>query len=395
MRLCNRCILPANALNLSFDRDGVCNHCRTYDEYSEILRDFDRMDTLLCDRFDRVRGRFAYDAIVGLSGGKDSSYVAYRLVHRYGLRTLLFTYDNGFLSEHARKNISRVASALEQDHVWCSPSKALHRAIYRTSVRLFGIPCVGCTFPGFLHAVKKGIDLEIPFLVHGRSRAQMFKQLAHGTSDPFLGYLVGNFRPWVPERNREFAVETAKKLSRGLRWFAPQQALREEIVDTFSPDFSKLRSMEAPPEFVAYFLHEPYDEDRIKAVLKEELGWERPPRDDLMGHEDCSVHPAAAYLYTNNYGFPMLQQELSTMIREGDMTRDHAMERLGKETDATEFFTGSMAHLERMTGFDAKTILRFSRRTSRVMTGLRWWMKLKNAAVGRKRLSLPLPREPV
>ena len=391
MRYCTRCILSGKALNISFDDEGVCNHCRTYEEYSDVLQDFDSMGSLLADRFDRVRGRFDYDAVVGISGGKDSSYVAYKLVRDHGLHVLLFTYDNGFFSDHARGNIARIATALGQDHVWCSPSRELQRSIYRSSVRWFGIPCVGCTFPGFLHAIRLGVEREIPLLVHGRSRTQMFKQLAPGTSDPFLKYLAGNFSPYDPERNRTFAHETARGLVRGLKWFAWHRRHRAELDEKFIPDFRRLRSMSDPPEFVSYFLHEPYDEARIKGILEAETGWQRPPDDGLMGHEDCSVHPAAAYLYTSNYGFPMLQQELSTLIREGDMTRDQAMTRLEQKTDAFNLSDESMSHLEEMTGFDARSVLRFSHRTSRMMEGVRWWLKIRNKVAGRKPVPLPAP----
>lgn len=388
--LCTRCLLTEKTLNIDFDGNGVCNHCRTYEGHGAALRDFGRLGGLLKDRFHEIRGRYDYDAVVGLSGGKDSSYVAYRVVREHGMKALLFTYDNGFLSEHARDNISRVADSLGQDHVWCTPSPELHRAIYRSSVRFFGIPCVGCTFPGFLHAIKLAVERKIPFLVHGRSRAQMFKQLAPGTSDPFLPYLLSNFEPWDAERNRTFAAQTASKLVRGLGWFARQRTLRQERDDLFMPDLQALNTMEHPPEFLAWFLYEPYDEERIKGILQRDLGWRRPPGDDIMGHEDCQVHPAAAWLYRSNYGFPLLQQELSTMIREGDMTREQALDRLRAETYAFDLSAQSMGFLEEMTGFSSRRILRFSRRTSRIMSGVRLGLKLRNALFHRKPVELPI-----
>jgi len=386
---CTRCLLPARALNIRFDKRGVCNHCSAYVDHASTLRDFQRMERLYLRRLAAVRGRHAYDALVGLSGGKDSSYVAYRLVREQGAKVLLYTYDNGFLSEHARDNVERVAKALGQDHVWCRPSAGLHRAVYRTSIRLFGIPCVGCTFPGYLRAISLAIERGIPLIVHGRSRAQMFKQLAPGMSDPFFRYLAGNFESPDTERNRAFMLDTAASLWRGLRLFAPGRALRQELKETYAPDLAKLRVMADPPEILAHFLFEPYDELRFQAILEGELGWEPPPRGDFMGHEDCRAHPVAAYLYTNNYGFPMLQQELSTLIREGDITRDEALERLALEADAWTLSAPSMATLEGVTGFDAETILRLSNRTSRLMTCFRWWLRTRNAMLGRSPLPIP------
>ena len=393
MKTCARCLLTGDTFNIAFDERGVCNHCTTYDRHVGVLGDFERLRPLLLERVERARGRSGYQALVGLSGGKDSSYVAYRLVVEHGLRVLLMTYDNGFLSEPARENITRVVQRLGQDHVFCTPSPAMHRSIYRSSVRWLGIPCPGCTFPGFLHAIKLATDHDIPLLVHGRSRAQMFKGLVPGASDPFLSYLDSNLMPYDAERARAFVLATARQLRRLLACFAPGRALRAEAAALFHPDLDHLAGLADPPEFVGAFLYEPYDEEHIKRTLEQELGWRRPPRDDLMGHEDCTVHPAAVYLYTSNYGFPILRQELSTMIREGHVTRADALARLAQETAAHELAAPAMATLEAMTGLELDRILASSRRTRRVLAALRHARRLRHAVLGRRPLSLP-PRGP-
>ena len=56
-----------------------------------------------------------YDCVVGMSGGVDSSYVAW-LCKSYGLRILAVHMDNGWNSVEANLNIKNVTSKLEIDY---------------------------------------------------------------------------------------------------------------------------------------------------------------------------------------------------------------------------------------------------------------------------------------
>jgi len=377
MPTCSQCLLTHETLNVRFGPDGVCNLCSSYDAHRDTLRDFDRLRPLLHERFERFRGRRRYDALVGLSGGKDSCYVAHQLVRTHGLKVLLMTYDNGFLTDHARTNIARIVEGLGQDHVMCTPSPDLHRAIYRSSLWLTGVPCVGCTLPGFLHAFKLAVDEEIPLLVHGRSRAQMFKTLAPGSTDPFLATLEGNFETYDPEGARARMMTMSTRLARMMRVFVPQRRFRPDLDARFSANVRKLAEMPEPPELVGYFLYEPYDEERVKAVLEEAIGWRRGGG-HLMSHDDCSVHAAATYLHTLDYGYPILRPELSSMIREGDITREAAERRLDEETCAVELDERSMRALTAMTGWGSRRVQGCARRTGRVMRLVRAYVALRN-----------------
>src|SRR3954467_6544263 len=98
-RVCSRCIMDTSDPEIVFDDDGVCNHCRQYDFLvSAVLpNNEDRQE-----RLDRIvenvkrsgRGR-DYDCVIGVSGGVDSTYLAY-LVKSLGLRPLAVHMDNGW-----------------------------------------------------------------------------------------------------------------------------------------------------------------------------------------------------------------------------------------------------------------------------------------------------------
>lgn len=115
---CVRCIMDTSDPMITFDDEGVCNHCTEYlvklpskihlgeqgrNDFNKIIGDI------------RQAGRKKkYDVIMGLSGGCDSSYVAY-LIKEYGLRILVVHLDNGWNSELSVNNIEKCIAYTNAD----------------------------------------------------------------------------------------------------------------------------------------------------------------------------------------------------------------------------------------------------------------------------------------
>lgn len=104
--------------DIVFDKAGVCNHCRRYDEQlrrrvAPINERAGRLKTLVDTIKACGRGR-DYDCVIGVSGGVDSTYVAY-LTKQLGLRPLAVHFDNGWNSEIAVANIEKTLERLGID----------------------------------------------------------------------------------------------------------------------------------------------------------------------------------------------------------------------------------------------------------------------------------------
>jgi N-acetyl sugar amidotransferase len=138
---CTRCIMDTSDPDISFDRDGVCNHCRRAEQVLATVRwTVEASRQALASVAERIRRGgvgLEYDSIIGLSGGVDSSYVAV-LAHQLGLRPLAVHLDNGWDSELAVENIQRIVEAYSLDLVsvvidW-REFRDLQRAFLRASV---------------------------------------------------------------------------------------------------------------------------------------------------------------------------------------------------------------------------------------------------------------------
>lgn len=116
---CVRCIMDTVAdSSITFASDGLCHHCKRYGELfsSRVVRGAEGKKALdeLVERMRAEGEGREYDCIIGVSGGVDSTYVAY-LVKQHGLRPLAVHLDNGWNSELAVKNIERVLKTLGID----------------------------------------------------------------------------------------------------------------------------------------------------------------------------------------------------------------------------------------------------------------------------------------
>lgn len=117
-QICTRCIMDTTDPNIKFDKEGVCSHCHRYDEElpKRVFKGAEaekKLDTLIA-RIKATGKDKEFDCIVGVSGGVDSTYVAY-LAKKLGLRPLAVHFDNGWNSELAVSNIEKTLDKLGID----------------------------------------------------------------------------------------------------------------------------------------------------------------------------------------------------------------------------------------------------------------------------------------
>lgn len=111
LNTCTRCIMDTTDPKITFDAQGVCNHCHEFDQVTSKrwfpnAEGQQKLEALVAQLKKEGEGK-AYDCILGLSGGLDSSYLAL-VMKDHGLRPLLVHVDAGWNSEEAVQNIQAV-----------------------------------------------------------------------------------------------------------------------------------------------------------------------------------------------------------------------------------------------------------------------------------------------
>lgn len=115
---CTRCVMDTSDSEISFDEQGVCNHCLRYDAQLTtrvyLGEEASIKLTALVETIKKSGRGKEYDCIIGVSGGVDSTYVAY-LTKELGLRPLAVHFDNGWNSELAVSNIEKTLKTVGID----------------------------------------------------------------------------------------------------------------------------------------------------------------------------------------------------------------------------------------------------------------------------------------
>lgn len=137
------------------------------------------LDGLLRDYSGTAAG--PHDALVMLSGGKDSAWLVYELQTRYPrLRLLAVTIDSSYMSPVALENARLSAAKLNVDHVTLRPAQSLYRKSFRVACTLLeeGKGCFETVDRidadlGFSLARIHAAANSIPLLLSGLSWAQV------------------------------------------------------------------------------------------------------------------------------------------------------------------------------------------------------------------------------
>ena len=306
-QICTYCVMDTSDPEIAFDGDGRCIHCRSYQEIvSKIPRFGPNSDHILSDLVAdmkrRAKGR-EYDCLIGVSGGVDSTYLAYYVTKVLNLRPLAVHLDNGWNSEVAVQNIERMLTKLDIDLYtevldWREFSD-LKLAFLKSSTP----------------------DCEIP-TDHAIFSTLYQKALDEGISTILLGVnLVTEFilprlwsqghRDWIYIKglNRRFGLGRLRTYPHTSIW---------KYFYLF-----KIRGLRV----IRLYDYVDFNKQDVEEFIKQELGWKPYP---AKHYESLYTKFYQGYLLPQKFGFDKRRAHLSSLICAGQMTRDQAMRELQK-----------------------------------------------------------------
>jgi hypothetical protein len=313
---CTRCVLSSGFPRIQFDADGVCSFCRDRLFYATGDGVIEEAKTHVEGLLANLPKEGRHDALVCLSGGKDSTYTLMLAVRKYRLRVLAFTFDNGFLSSYAFENVRRAVDALGVDHITVRPSYEAMKSIVRASatrqiwsprtlVRISAV-CNSCITMVNNAAVTLALEQRIPLVIAGFT----------------LGQIPSNAVVYKPNsllmnESRQKAVAALEEHSgrEVVRYFT----MREDLIRLPAPWNVNLLCLESASEG-----------DIIKSVS--DIGWRQP--DDVDGcSSNCRLNAFNNFAHEMAYSYNPYELELSHLVRKGLLSREEALSKLHEKAE--------------------------------------------------------------
>ena len=319
---CVRCLLPSTYPGITFDSDGVCNHCLGHKTPEPLGED------LFLQKVHSRRGT-EYDVVLGISGGKDSCYVAYLAKKKFGLRALAVTYDFPFMVDLARQNIQAVCGNLGIELLVVKSRNNLEYNYERDLlISLAGTgttwgQCMFCHYgiEAVLYATAR--SREIPFILSGVTNNETWWNPGNRTSillkglknlplkeKVLFGFYQSKAYTSLVDQRRQFPIPGNSPLNVYKRANAPADG----------------------PETIKVFQYIQWDQEIIEKTLAEETGWQKPSK-SLTWRYDCILEPLLDFTYVREFGISSAGLYLCGLIRAGGIGREEALRLLEENED--------------------------------------------------------------
>jgi len=308
VRRCVRCVMPQNYPGVSFDKAGVCSFCHYFEAHWSpwigSVEERARSEARLRQIFDSAKRKNKdYDALVGISGGKDSSYCLYLCKEVYGLKVLTFTKDGGFLSDDARERIEQLVKIFDVPHIYCHDPLAPE--LSRIFMLKTGNFCAPCELSTFNLSAIVAREWDIPLLILGSS--------SRTEAGP-----PKSFNPWDPWYFRN----VLKGEPYGERVRCSCYGRNYIILEGLARILGHRRIV-LLPDYVEW------DDDKISELFEQSFGLRFGEE-----HSDCVVSEVARYLYRRKLnGNDPRVGKYSLLIRSGKMSRGEALTKLHQAAD--------------------------------------------------------------
>lgn len=306
-RICSRCICDTTFPNISFDDGGVCNFCKAHGRLERAFPLNDesaRKVEKIVAQAKRHGAKKKWDCVVGVSGGRDSTYLLHLLTKKYGLRPLAVHFNDGFGNPTAGENMTRATSKLGVELRFITSdwreSKDLKIAFLKSSTP----------------DLEQGTDIGAFACLYGEAAKEGLKHVfvghsfrTEGISPLSWNYLDGKYlkevhsefgtvplRPWAPG-NPGFNLEP-----RHVAYYAIYRGIR--VVSPF------------------YYL--PYVRSDVDQIITNELGWVNPG----AHYFDDLYQSLMTFVFRTKFDMDRRKFNYSALVRSGQMSREEAIEKV-------------------------------------------------------------------
>ena len=345
---CTKCILPATYPFINFGKNGICNYCRDYSS-PELFG-----EQVLEEKFDKFRSKDGSpDCLIGLSGGRDSSYGLHLLKTKYKMNPIAFSYDWGMVTDISRRNQARLCSKLKIEHIFRAADIPFKRRNMRKNIEAW--------------LKRPHLGMVPLFMAGDKFFYNIARELRKETGIPLVVWCAGNdlertdFKGGFAgireskHRNRLYAFPVYHKLKIGM-FYATQYLLNPSYINEsfFENILSFFATFIAKDDFVYLYEHLPWNEEELVSTLVDEYGWEKATYTENTWRIGDGYTTFINYIYYSIAGFSEFDTFRSQQVRAGLIDRDTALRLASKDN---KFDMATLEEFMQQVGLNLEEIL--------------------------------------
>ena len=314
-KICSNCIMDTSDANITFDARGWCDYCNNY--HTNILPNWhpdERGAKRIAAQVEQIKkdgqGR-DHDCLIGISGGVDSSYVAYLAKVKFGLRPLLFHVDAGWNSQQAVNNIEAMVDGLSLDlHTevvnW-EEMKDLQLAFFKAQVPHIDTPQDHAFFASLYNFAAEN---KFKYILTGANYS------TECVREPLEWHYHASDLRQLRDIHRRFGT-------RPLKTFPQADIFTYKLYYRFVKGVRIVKPLNEVP----------FHKEEAMQLLVDKYGWQKYAH---KHYESRFTRFYEGYWLPTKFGYDKRRAHFSSLILTGQLTRADALERIAKTAYSAE-----------------------------------------------------------
>lgn len=326
LKRCKKCILPETMPFIKFDEQGVCNYCHNYKKRNkpkpkeELLK--------LVEPYRRPGKEL--DCIVPFSGGRDSCYGLHLIVKELEMKPVTYTYDWGMVTDLGRRNISQMCGDMGVENIIVAADISQKRRNIKMNLQAWlKSPHLGMMamltagdkhFFRYVEAIKKQTGINLNLWGVNPLEQTHFKTGFLGIKPDF-------------EEDKVYSNGVMKQLRYHSKRFKAMMEspgyFNSSLWDTLSGEY--YRSFMQKEDYYHIFDYWTWEENIVNDTLINQYNWETAIDTSTTWRIGDGTAGFYNYVYYTIAGFTEHDTFRSNQIREGQLTRERALELIENE----------------------------------------------------------------